>query len=391
MPEVLVPAVLGIYFTAALALLIYGLNCYVLVALFLRRRGAAAAARDRVRARFGDLATHPDAPRVTTQIPIYNEYNVAARVIEAACRLRYAPGRHEIQVLDDSDDETHNLVRRIVADHRRAGHDITVVHRRRRLGFKAGALHEGMRSAKGELFAIFDADFVPSSDFLQRTVPFFLDRPDVGLVQTRWGHLNRAHSLLTRAQAMGIDGHFMVEQSARAWNDLVLNFNGTAGLWRRSAIAAAGGWQGDTLPEDLDLSYRARLAGWHAVYLPDVVVPAEIPEDVNAFKSQQFRWAKGSMQTARKLLPRLLAAPLPWFTKVQAVLHLTHYVVHPLMLLLALLAARTTAFASRGWSPLRSPWVATASHHSISTSPRPSSLPDRSSLYMPSASRPSGS
>ena len=328
----------SIYFTAAFALLLYGVNCYVLVAFFLRRRKEAAAQRVSVRARAADLAAAPNAPLVVSQIPIYNEMNVAVRVLEAACRMRYAPGRHAVQVLDDSTDETRALVDRTAARLRMQGHDITVVRRAGRDGFKAGALAHGVRASKAELFAIFDADFVPPADFLLRTVPFFLDRPEIGLVQCRWGHLNRERSLLTRAQAMGIDGHFMVEQSARAWNGLVLNFNGTAGIWRRAAIDAAGGWQGDTLTEDLDLSYRARLAGWSATYLPDVVVPAEIPEDVNAFKSQQFRWAKGSMQTAIKLLPRILRSDLSRFTKLQAFLHLTHYAVHPLMLVLALLS-----------------------------------------------------
>jgi len=331
-------ALVAIYTAAAVALLLYGINCYVLLALFLRRQEAAARDRARVRERVGDVAARADAPFVTTQIPIFNEVNVAERVIEAACRMHYAPGRHQVQVLDDSTDETRALVERVVGRLRAQGRDIEVVHRSDRMHFKAGALANGLRTARGELIAILDADFVPPADFLQRAVPFFFARAEIGLVQCRWGHLNRERSPLTRAQAMGIDGHFMVEQSARAWNGLVLNFNGTAGIWRRSAIAAAGGWQGDTLTEDLDLSYRARLAGWQATYLPDVVVPAELPEDINAFKSQQFRWAKGSMQTAIKLLPRLLASDLPIFTKVQAVLHLTHYAVHPLMLTLAVLS-----------------------------------------------------
>ena len=328
----------GIYLAAALALLLYGVNCYVLVYLFTRRQEAAARERAAVRERFGDLACRADAPCVTTQLPIFNELNVAERAIEAACAMRYAPGHHEVQVLDDSTDETRALVDRVVERMQAGGHAVRVVRRDGRSGFKAGALAHGMSLARGELFAIFDADFVPQPDYLLRSVPFFLESPEVGLVQCRWGHLNRDHSLLTRAQAMGIDGHFMVEQSARAWNGLVLNFNGTAGIWRREAIEAAGGWQGDTLTEDLDLSYRARLAGWQATYLPDVVVPAEIPEDVNAFKSQQFRWAKGSMQTAIKLLPRVFASRLPAFTKIQAFLHLTHYAVHPLMLTLATLS-----------------------------------------------------
>ncbi len=344
-------AVATVYFTAAAALMLYGINCYVLVVFYLRRRALAAAQRASIRALSTDLSGAADAPLVVTQIPIYNEMNVVARAVEAACRMRYAPGRHTVQVLDDSTDDTRVLLDDTVARMRSQGHDVTVVRRSGREGFKAGALAHGMSVAYGDLFAIFDADFVPPPDFLLRTIPFFVNRPRVGLVQCRWGHLNRDRSLLTRAQAMGIDGHFMVEQSARAWNGLVLNFNGTAGIWRREAIESAGGWQGDTLTEDLDLSYRARLAGWDATYLPDVVVPAEIPEDVNAFKSQQFRWAKGSIQTAIKLSPRILRSNLSRFAKLQAMLHLTHYAVHPLMLTLALLSLPVVLVMREALSP----------------------------------------
>ncbi|GIW70785.1 MAG: hypothetical protein KatS3mg102_0327 [Planctomycetota bacterium] len=326
------------YFAAAAALVLYGANCYVMIALFRRRAGAAAQERRAVRARHARLLERPELPVVTTQIPIYNEFNVAARAMQAACRMRWAPGRHQVQVLDDSTDETRALVDATAARLRAAGHEVEVLRRPDRTGYKAGALAAGLERARGELIAVFDADFVPPEDFLLRTVPFMLEDPGLGLVQARWGHLNCEGSLLTRAQAIGIDGHFLVEQSARAYNGLFMNFNGTAGLWRRAAIEGAGGWQGDTLTEDLDLSYRAQLAGWRTYYVPDVVVPAEIPEDLGAFKSQQFRWAKGSIQTAKKLLPQLLRAPLPAFTRLQALLHLTHYLVHPLMLVVALLA-----------------------------------------------------
>jgi hypothetical protein len=220
-----------------------------------------------------------------------------------------------------------------------AGRGISIQHLRRsdRAGYKAGALRDGMARARGELIAIFDADFLPGTAFLQDTVPFFHD-PGVGLVQARWGHLNREHSALTRAQALAIDGHFGVEQAGRCWSGWLLNFNGTAGIWRRQAIEDAGGWQADTLTEDLDLSYRAQLAGWRIEYAADVEVPAEIPADITAFKSQQRRWAKGSIQTAKKLLPRVWRSGLPLVTRVQATLHLTHYLAHPMMLLVALLA-----------------------------------------------------
>jgi cellulose synthase/poly-beta-1,6-N-acetylglucosamine synthase-like glycosyltransferase len=329
---------LGLYLFAAAALLAYGLNCYVMVVLFARRRKAFRKRLEAISRGAAWQVGGADSPVVTTQIPIYNELNVAERVIRAACRMSYPAGRHEVQVLDDSTDETRQVVDRVVSECRAAGGDVQLIRRGIRTGFKAGALAQGLALARGELVAVFDADFVPPEDYLQESVPFFLSDAGVGLVQARWGHLNRSRSLLTRAQSIGIDGHFMVEQAARNWNGLYMNFNGTAGMWRRSAVESAGGWQWDTLTEDLDLSYRVQLAGWKTVFLPDLVVPAEIPEDVEAFKSQQFRWAKGSIQTARKLLPKVAAAPLPWFVKVQAFFHMTHYLVHPLMVLLALLA-----------------------------------------------------
>jgi len=338
MLELLVMLVTVVYFCAAAGLLLYALNCYVLIHLFRRRRARAEKMRQDVYRRCGELADREDIPVVTTQIPMYNEYNVAERVMEAACAMVYPEGRHEIQVLDDSTDETRDLVDRTAERLREDGHWIQVIRRENRTGYKAGALEQGTAQAAGSLLAIFDADFVPPPDFLLRTVPFFLEEPTLGLVQARWGHLNPRCSLLTRAQSVGIDGHFMVEQSARAWNGLFMNFNGTAGIWRREGIEAAGGWSWDTLTEDMDLSYRMQMAGWGAAYLPDLVVPAEIPEVVTALKTQQFRWAKGSTQTAIKLLPLIWRSPEPLFKKWQAAMHMTHYLVHPLMLTLALLA-----------------------------------------------------
>jgi len=338
MVDLLAGLVTVVYFGAAGGLLLYALNCYVLIFLFRRRRVEAEAMRRDVYQRCGDLAARDDLPVVTTQIPMFNEFNVAVRVMEAACAMEYPEGRHEIQVLDDSTDETRGLVDRTAARLRQEGHRIKVIRRQNREGYKAGALAEGTDQAAGNLLAIFDADFVPPTDFLLRTVPFFLDDEKLGLVQARWGHLNSRRSLLTRAQSVGIDGHFMVEQSARAWNGLFMNFNGTAGIWRRQGIEAAGGWSWDTLTEDMDLSYRMQMAGWGAVYLPDLVVPAEIPEVVTALKTQQFRWAKGSTQTAIKLLPVIWRSAEPLFKKLQATMHMTHYIVHPLMLTLALFA-----------------------------------------------------
>jgi cellulose synthase/poly-beta-1,6-N-acetylglucosamine synthase-like glycosyltransferase len=324
-----------IYFSCALGLMAYGLNCYVLLFLFWRGRGRAVVRLEKHKEL--SSASH-DLPRVTTQIAIYNEINVAERVMRAAAAMRYPQGRHEIQILDDSTDETTVVVDRVATVLKGAGHDIKVLRRPHRRGFKAGALAEGLAAARGELVAVFDADFVPSPDFLLRSAPYFTREPGLGLVQARWGHLNRGDSLLTRAQAIGIDGHFMVEQAARSWNRLYMNFNGTAGLWRRQAIEAAGGWQWDTLTEDMDLSYRMQFAGWSTLYLPDLVVPAEIPDTIAAFKSQQFRWAKGSTQTALKLWSTLWRQPVSIFKKIQAIFHMTHYFVHPLMLSLALLA-----------------------------------------------------
>lgn len=330
---------LAVYAAASLALFAFGLNCYVLLALFLRRRSAATAFNAKVFA--ADLLGPVGCglcPLVTTQIPLYNEANVAERAIRAVAAIEYPRDRHEIQVLDDSTDVTSAIVDRITAELRAAGHWITVLRRADRTGFKAGALQAALRLAKGEYIAIFDADFVPRADFLRQTVPFLLLDRGLGLVQGRWGHLNADDSLLTRTQAIGIDGHFMIEQSARAFNGLMMNFNGTAGIWRRQAIEDAGGWSADTLTEDLDLSYRAQLAGWRTHFVAEAVVPAELPGDIAAFKSQQYRWAKGSIQTAMKLLPPVWRSTLGGWVKVQATLHLTHYMIHPLMLTVALLA-----------------------------------------------------
>lgn len=327
-----------LYFMAATGLFLYGLNCYVMIHLFKRKRKGAGAAMIQVLSSHGDLMLRNDLPVVTTQIAVYNELNVVERVLRSVCAMRYPAGLHEVQVADDSSDETCAVIDRVIAELRAKGHDIYAVRRDERVGYKAGALAHAMTQARGELIAIFDADFVPTEDYLLTAVPCFLSQPDIGLVQARWGHLNRRQSLLTRAQSIGIDGHFMVEQSARCWNGLFMNFNGTAGIWRKDAIEAGGGWEADTLTEDMDLSYRVQLASWKTAYVPDLVVPAELPDDINSFKSQQFRWAKGSIQTAIKLMPRLLRADIRAFKKLQAFFHMTHYLVHPMMVTLAVLA-----------------------------------------------------
>jgi cellulose synthase/poly-beta-1,6-N-acetylglucosamine synthase-like glycosyltransferase len=318
--------------------MVFGLNLYFMLFLFLRRRKTALAEAARLHAGYQANFREKDLPRVVTQIPLYNEYNVAARAMRAAAAMTYPRGRHTVQVLDDSSDDTCALVDAVAADLRAEGHDIQVVRRADRDGYKAGALAHGMDLTDAEYFAIFDADFVPPPDFLVRTVAVMLQKPGVGIVQARWGHLNSEHSLVTRAQGVGIDGHFTIEQTARSWNDLFMNFNGTAGLWRRQAIEEAGGWEHDTLTEDMDLSYRSQLKGWDPFFIPDLVVPAEIPEDINAFKSQQFRWAKGSIQTAIKLLPAVFRSKVPLVAKLQSFFHMTHYAIHPLMLWLAIMA-----------------------------------------------------
>jgi cellulose synthase/poly-beta-1,6-N-acetylglucosamine synthase-like glycosyltransferase len=326
---------LAVYLFALLSLFVYGINCYVLMFLYWRKHPQALERHATIKASYFQQVPPGAWPAVTVQLPVYNERYVVERLIEAVCRLDYPKNLLEIQVLDDSIDDTAEIARAATARMRQQGYDIVYLHRQDRCGFKAGALKEGLSQAKGDLLAIFDADFIPDADFLMETVPYFAD-PAIGMLQTRWGHINSDYSLLTRAQSMGIDGHFAVEQGARAWNGLFMNFNGTAGIWRKTAIQDAGGWQADTLTEDLDLSYRAQLKGWKLQFVSQVVCPAEVPVTINAFKSQQHRWAKGSIQTAKKNLGRIFRARLPLLTKIQAFLHLTHYMVHPMMLLVVL-------------------------------------------------------
>lgn len=351
-PKALMIAACALYALSSGILIIYGIQCYTMTFLFARRRKRRLAQQRQVMRHFDSVTDEQAFPKVVTQLPMYNEHGVAARVIEAAAAMDYPRSRHEIQVLDDSTDNTRELVDRTVERLRSEGARVSVVRRADRTGFKAGALQEGLRYTDAEFVAIFDADFVPRPDFLKRAVAFFIERPDLGLVQGRWTHLNRSASMLTRGQAMGIDGHFVIEQAARTWNNLFMNFNGTAGVFRRAAIESSGGWQHDTLTEDLDLSYRMQLNGWKAEYVPDLVVPAEIPEDVNGFKNQQFRWAKGSIQTARKVLPKIFASGVHPFRLLQAVLHLTYYVVHPFVLMVALLTAPVLSIVSKYEMPL---------------------------------------
>lgn len=309
-------------------LLLYGLNCYLMIHLSSKKRRTVS----RIAAFDGPW------PKVTVQLPIFNERNVSERLIKAAAALDYPRDLLEIQVLDDSIDETMEIVDNISSRLKEEGANIIVVRRGSREGYKAGALEYGMSISNSEFFAVFDADFVPAPDFLRRTIPPFFADSKIAFVQTRWGHLNREESLLTRCQALGIDGHFLVEQPARAAAGFFMNFNGTAGVWRRKAMEDVGGWSNATLTEDLDLSYRVQLAGWKSYYTENIVAPAEIPVTIAALKSQQFRWAKGSIQTARLMLPRVWKGPYSLLKKIEAFLHLTNYMVHPLMLTLAILA-----------------------------------------------------
>ncbi len=327
--------VLVLYLLALFSLFIYGTNCYFMMLYYRVNLSRAKQRNESLKAEFSRRLALTDWPRATIQLPIFNERYVINRLVRAACQLDYPKELLEIQVLDDSTDDTVEIAKAVVAKMRERGFDIVHLHRKDRSGYKAGALKDGLRAAKGEFIGIFDADFIPSRDFLKETIPYFI-QPRVGMVQSRWGHLNREYSLLTRAQSMGIDGHFGVEQAARAWGGLFMNFNGTAGIWRKQAIEDAGGWQADTLTEDLDLSYRAQLKGWKLEFAPGVVCPAEIPVTINAFKTQQHRWAKGSIQTAKKTMGKLFRAKVPLLVKIQGFLHLTHYLVHPLMLLVVL-------------------------------------------------------
>ncbi|HEX9925396.1 MAG TPA: glycosyltransferase [Anaerolineae bacterium] len=324
------------YLVCAALLAIYGLNSLLLTWLYRRQMSGAPVSQEGA-AGTEALSGEP-YPSVTVQLPIYNERHVVERLIDSVVRLDWPAERLQIQILDDSTDDTRQRIAAVVARHR-AGNcpvRLEVVHRPDRRNFKAGALQHGLASASGEFIAIFDADFMPPPDFLQKTIPAFADAR-IGCIQTRWGHVNPESSRLTQAEALGIDGHFMVEQAARSGLKAFLNFNGTAGVWRRTCMHEAGGWQGDTLTEDLDLSYRAQLGGWRIVYQPEMIVPAELPVQIDAFKRQQFRWAKGSIQTALKLLGRLWRARQPVWLKLLGTLHLTNYSVHPLMLLNLLL------------------------------------------------------
>ncbi len=343
--ETLARAAIIAYLLVLTLICIYGAHRYFLVVLYygVKRRLREPAAR------FDEL------PRVTVQLPMYNEQWVAQRIIERACEIAYPRERLQIQVLDDSTDGTQEIAQEAVERMRAAGHDIMYLHREDRTGYKAGALEEGTKQATGEFVAIFDADFLPPANILQETIHYFAD-PQVGMVQSRWDHLNRDLSLLTEAQAILLDGHFVVEHTARNRTGRFMSFNGTGGIWRKAAIEDAGGWEHDTLTEDLDLSYRAQLRNWKFVFLPQLTSPAELPPEMNAFKAQQHRWTKGGAQTCMKLLPKVLRSDLPWWVKLEAFFHLTSGAVYVLVVLLTLLLG-PALIAKLALTKPQSPWI----------------------------------
>jgi cellulose synthase/poly-beta-1,6-N-acetylglucosamine synthase-like glycosyltransferase len=335
-------ATLAAYYVVLALLAMYGTHRALMVRLYYRHR------RDVPRPA-GELER---LPRVTVQLPIYNEVYVVERLIGAVVALDYPRELLEIQVLDDSTDETREVARRTIERYRAQGYDIVHQTRADRRGYKAGALQAGMERTRGEYILIFDADFLPQPEILKALLPYFSD-PKVGMVQARWEHLNRDYSLLTRIQSIFLDGHFVIEHTARHRSGRFFNFNGTAGIWRRSCLEEVGGWQSDTLTEDLDVSYRAQLAGWKFVYLKDIATPAELPVDMNGFKSQQHRWTKGSIQTGRKLLPAIFRSAYPWKVKAEAFFHLTNNFSHLLVVLLALLIVPAIIIRERiGWRRL---------------------------------------
>ncbi|MBI1850830.1 MAG: glycosyltransferase [Planctomycetes bacterium] len=331
-------AVVFTYFAIVSILAVFGLHrCYM---VFLYKKHRANKPRPK------GLFPSNDLPRVTIQLPIFNELYVVERLLDAVAAIDYPRDRLDVQLLDDSTDETQVVAARKVAELRAGGLDVSYVRRDNRHGFKAGALAEGLKTAKGEFIAIFDADFLPTADMLRETIHFFTDS-EIGMVQTRWGHINREFSLLTQVQSILLDGHFVIEHTARNRSGRFFNFNGTAGVWRRSTIESAGGWQHDTLTEDLDLSYRAQMKGWRFVFLQDVVSPAEVPVEMNAFKSQQHRWAKGSIQTCKKVLPAIWRSNLPLRVKVEASFHLTSNFAYVLMVLMSMLMLPTMLYRAR--------------------------------------------
>jgi cellulose synthase/poly-beta-1,6-N-acetylglucosamine synthase-like glycosyltransferase len=327
--------ILGLYALASFSLAVYGFHCYLMIFLFLKRqKNKRKEIQDKIDS-YHAITPLSELPFVTIQLPFYNEKTVVERVIFSATELNYPKDKYEIQILDDSTDETVGIVDQLIPKIKEKGINISVIRRTNRQEFKAGALANGMKFAKGNILAIFDADFIIPPNFLNRAVPLLVEDPKNACVQGRWGHINSQDNWLTKAQSIGIDGHFTAEQGARSYFNLCLNFNGTAGIWSKEAILAGGGWQGDTLTEDLDLSYRVQMEGYKIIYDFDNVCLSEIPADIMALKSQQKRWAKGSMQTAIKLFPKLMEnKTLAWYEKIESLLHMTHYSVSIFMIII---------------------------------------------------------
>lgn len=318
--------ILGLYFGVQIIFLIQGIHRYFLTFLYLRHRKNLLDVPE----------TFHKLPFVTIQLPIYNERYVVRRLVQSVSQFDYPHDRFEIQVLDDSTDETQDIAQEIVEETAGRGINIVYLHRQNREGFKAGALNHGLNGARGDLIAVFDADFVPRPDFLKKTVNYFMD-PEIGMIQTRWTYLNRDYSLFTILQSIFLDGHFVIEQTSRNRSGRFFNFNGTAGIWRKECLLDAGSWEYDTLTEDLDISIRAQLKGWRFIYLKDVLSPSELPVEMNGFKSQQHRWAKGAIQNAIKLLPKIMRSSVPWYVKIETFFHLTNNISYPLMVLMGIL------------------------------------------------------
>lgn len=318
--------ILVVYFLSLCILFAFGMHGLVMLYYYKKTEGIVIK----------DDVLPEELPQVTIQLPLFNELYVIERLIENVCKINYPKDKMEIQVLDDSTDETQEIASNLVKHYQEQGFDIHYIHRTNREGYKAGALKNALNFCKGEFVAIFDADFVPNKDFLIKTIPHFKN-PKVGMVQTRWEHLNADYSYLTKTQAMNLDGHFCMEQQVRNKAGFFINFNGTAGIWRKETIFDAGNWQADTITEDMDLSYRAQLKGWKFVYLNDVTSPAELPADINALKAQQFRWTKGSIETGKKILPKVMKAKLPLKVKMESFVHLAGNIVFPFILIVALL------------------------------------------------------
>jgi cellulose synthase/poly-beta-1,6-N-acetylglucosamine synthase-like glycosyltransferase len=349
---VMLAALKIVYGVCIVVLSLYGFNSLGLAILYLLTSKKDSIEKNQIRS----FPKH--WPKVTIQLPLYNESSIIERLLQAVTGQDYPCASLQIQVLDDSTDETTDLARRLVEKYQARGFNICLIHRDDRSGYKAGALAEGVKVAEGDYLAVFDADFVPGPDWLRRMIPHF-DSPEVGCVQSRWGHINYRYNLLTNAEGLGLDGHFIVEQNARSRNHLFMGFNGSGGIWRKACITDSGGWQSDTLTEDLDLSYRAQLRGWKIAYQPEIIVPGELPAQLDAFKNQQYRWAKGSAQTLRKLGGTILKARIPWYKRLMGIMHLSMYIPFPFMVVALLLTLPIALFAPTimqyfGWTILAS-------------------------------------